>query len=391
MRYPLNRRGLLVSGAAFAAGAGGVKLASAGGAGATVGGELPAAPAAPSTDAGELPNLKVSFASAHTRVTPGGWTRQVTVSELPVATAIAGVQMHLNPGAIRELHWHAAGEWALMLSGSARVTAIDAQGRNFVDDVGAGDLWFFPSGLPHSIQGLEDGCDFLLVFDDGAFSEFDTFLLCDWFDHTPSSVLAKNFGLPEATFAHLPSEQERYIFPGVVPGPLSSDAVRSPAGVVPDRMTYRLSQQKPISCPGGRVRIVDASNFPASATIAAALVEVDPGGMRELHWHPNADEWQYYLDGQARMTVFGGQGRAATFDFQAGDVGSVPAPMGHYVENTGTTTLRFLELFRAGRYADVSLRQWLALTPPELVSAHLNIDRATIAALPRDKQVVVRG
>ena len=396
MRHPLNRRDLLVGGAALAAGAGGVKLVGADGAGAPAAGEPHArrrlaAPDPPSTDAGKLPKLKFSFDAAHTRVTPGGWTRQVTVRELPVARTIAGVQMQLKPGAIRELHWHAAGEWAIMLAGSARVTAIDAQGRNFIDDVGKGDLWFFPAGLPHSIQGLQDGCEFLLVFDDGAFSEFDTFLICDWFDHTPRRVLAKNFELPESTFAHLPSEQERYIFPGVVPGPLGSDAVRSPAGTVPGKLTYGLSRQKPITCPGGRVRIVDSSNFPASASIAAALVEVDPGGMRELHWHPNADEWQYYIDGQARMTVFGAQGRATTVDFQAGDVGYVPSPMGHYVENTGTTTLRFLELFRAGRYADVSLEQWMALTPPELVAAHLNIDRATIAALPKGKQVVVRG
>lgn len=139
------------------------------------------------------------------------------------------------------------------------------------------------------------------------------------------------------------------------------------------------------------MKIVDSSLFAVSTTIAAALVEVDPGGMRELHWHPNADEWQYYIEGQGRMTVFGGQGTATTLDFAAGDVGYVPFPMGHYVENTGTTTLRFLEMFRSPRYADVSLEQWMALTPPELVSAHLNIDRATIAALTKRKQIVVRG
>ena len=160
---------------------------------------------------------------------------------------------------------------------------------------------------------------------------------------------------------------------------------------MPESLTYRLSKQKPIDCPGGRVRIVDSSNFPASSTIAAALVEVDPGGMRELHWHPNADEWQYYMSGQARMNVFGANETATTFDYQAGDVGYVPFPMGHYVENTGNSTLRFLEMFRAERFADVSLEQWMALTPPGLVSAHLNIDRATIAALPKRKQIVVRG
>jgi oxalate decarboxylase len=172
------------------------------------------------------------------------------------------------------------------------VTAVDARGRTFIGDVGTGDLWFLPTGLPHSIQGLQDGCRFLLVFDDGHFSEFDTLLLCDWLRHTPREVLAKDFGRPASTFARLPSEQERYIFPGRVPGPLSADSVRSPAGPIPDALTHRLSAQPPVDCPGGRVRIVDAARFPASATIAAALVEVEPSGMRELHWHLAADEWQ---------------------------------------------------------------------------------------------------
>jgi oxalate decarboxylase len=347
--------------------------------------------APPSTDAGSMPNLKYSFAAAHMRVTPGGWAREVTVRDMPVATTIAGVDMRLKPGAIRELHWHDAAEWAIMLAGRARITAIDAGGRNFIADIGEGDLWFFPAGIPHSIQGLQDGCEFLLVFDDGAFSDFGTFLLTDWFAHTPRSVLAKNFGVPESAFAHIPVhvEKERYIFEGKVPGPLASDTIRSPAGTVPHSFLHRLTAQKPIECPGGRVQIVDSSNFPAT-TIAAALVEVDPGGMRELHWHPNADEWQYYLAGKARMTVFAANGTANTFDYQAGDVGYVPFPMGHYVENTGETPLRFLELFRSDRYADVSLDQWLALTPPELVRAHLNVDRRMTGALLERKQLVVR-
>jgi oxalate decarboxylase len=165
--------------------------------------------------------------------------------------------------------------------------------------------------------------------------------------------------------------------------------VRSPAGTVPQSFSYRLSAQKPIEAPGGRVRIVDSVNFPVSTAIAAALVEIDPGAMRELHWHPNADEWQYYIAGKARMTVFGAEGEANTFDYQAGDVGYVPFPMGHYVENTGAEPVRFLEMFRSDRYADVSLDQWLALTPPELVRATLNVDQRTISALRKRKAIVV--
>lgn len=345
----------------------------------------------PSTDSGTLPNLRFSFSDAHMRLSSGGWTRQVTVRELGVSTTIAGVNMRLNAGGVRELHWHKAGEWAFMLYGRARITAVDAQGRSFVDDVGVGDLWYFASGIPHSIQGLgPDGCEFLLVFDDGGFDEDNTFLISDWFKHTPNDVLAKNFGVPASSFGRTRDPHELYIFAASVPGPLASD--RRPGAItVPHSFSHRMTAQQPIKTGSGTVRITDSSVFPASTTIAAALVEVNPGGMRELHWHPNVDEWQYYIEGEGRMGVFGASGQARTFDFRAGDVGYVPFAMGHYVENRGTTPLRFLEMFRSTYYADVSLDQWMALTPPELVSAHLKLDPEVMDALRRNKVPVVPG
>jgi len=343
----------------------------------------------PSTDAGTLPNLKFSFALAHNRLQEGGWARQVTVRELPIATTLAGVNMRLNPGGVRELHWHKEAEWAYMLNGRARISAIDQEGRNFLDDVGVGDIWNFPAGIPHSIQGLEEGCEFLLVFDDGNFSEDSTFLITDWFAHTPRAALAKNFGVPESDFAGIPTH-ERYIFPVKVPGPLASDQVSDPYGRLPQTFSHRLFAQEPVKTSGGTARIVDSSNFPAASTIAAALVEVEPGAMREMHWHPNNDEWQYYIEGSGRMTVFASEGKARTFDYQAGDVGYVPFAMGHYIENTGDTPLRFLELFKSPRFADVSLNQWMALTPPELVQAHLNLNPTVMGALRKQKWPVVK-
>jgi oxalate decarboxylase len=145
--------------------------------------------------------LRFSFSDSHVRQTKGGWTRQITERELGISKNIAGVNMRLNAGSIRELHWHKEAEWAYMLYGSARITAIDPQGRNFIDEAGVGDLWYFPGGIPHSIQGLgPDGCEFLLVFDNGGFDEDSTFALSDWFKHTPSDVLGKNFGVPSSLF-----------------------------------------------------------------------------------------------------------------------------------------------------------------------------------------------
>ena len=343
----------------------------------------------PSTDHGTLPNLRFSFSDSHVRQESGGWTRQVTARELGISKNIAGVNMRLNAGGVRELHWHKAAEWAYMLYGSARITAVDAKGQNFVDDVGVGDLWYFASGVPHCIQGLNpDGAEFLLVFDDGDFDEDNTFLISDWFKHTPNDVLAKNFGVAVTFFGHTPDPGERYIFPAQLPGALASDKIPG-ATAVPQSLSHRMLEQQPIKTKSGTVRITDSSVFPASKNIAAALVEVEPGGMREMHWHPNTDEWQYYIEGQARMGVFAAAGQARTFDFMAGDVGYVPFAMGHYIENTGNTRLRFLEIFKSSYYADVSLNQWMALTPPELVEAHLNLDRQVMAALRKEKVPVV--
>src|ERR1700693_5557584 len=215
----------------------------------------------PSTDQGTLPNLRFSFADAHTRLTSGGWTRQVTVRELGISKDIAGVNMRLNAGGVRELHWHKAAEWAYMLYGTARITAIDANGRNFIDDVGVGDLWYFPSGIPHSIQGLDpDGCEFLLVFDDGDFDEDNTFLISDWFKHVPNDVLAKNFGVPASLFGHTPDPSELYIFPAPVPGPLSSDKIPR-STQVPERFSHRMMAQRPIRSKSGTVRVTDSSVF----------------------------------------------------------------------------------------------------------------------------------
>src|SRR5580658_7346262 len=171
----------------------------------------------PSSDAGAVQTFKYPFGLAHKRMQEGGWSREVTVRELAVSKSIAGVDMRLTAGGVRELHWHTAAEWAFMLYGNARITGLDADGKSFVGDVTEGDLWYFPTGIPHSIQGLNpDGAEFLLVFDDGNFSEYETVLLTDWMAHTPHDVVAKNFGVSEKALADMP-KKERFIFQTAVP------------------------------------------------------------------------------------------------------------------------------------------------------------------------------
>jgi oxalate decarboxylase len=352
----------------------------------------PSAVSPPPTDAGSVQTFKYPFGFAHKRLHEGGWSREVTVRELEVSKTMAGVNMRLTAGGVRELHWHTAAEWAFMLTGSARITAIDSDGKSFVGDVKENDLWYFPTGIPHSIQGLNpDGAEFLLVFDDGNFSEYATVLLSDWMAHTPKDVLAKNFGVAQAALEKLP-QKELFIFQAAVPGPLETDqrAAAGTRGLSSTDFAFR-TMSTPVAkrTKSGEVRIVDSNVFKISKSIAAAIVTVHPGGIRELHWHQNADEWQYFFAGKARMTVFATGARARTMDFQAGDVGYVQQTLPHYIENTGDTDLKFLEMFKSSVYQDLSLSEWLTHTPPELVMAHLNIDKSTWDAIPRDEMVVM--
>lgn len=270
-----------------------------------------------------------------------------------------------------------------MLVGNARVTSIDEKGRSFIDDIKAGDLWNFEAGLPHSIQALDEGCEFLLVFSSPDFSENNTFLLSDWFAHTPVDVVAANLKKTVGEISSFP-KSEKYIFPAEVPGPISEVNRPVPQGSVPSPFTLHMDTITPVESEAGRVRIVDSTVFPAAQTISGAFVEIEPGGMRELHWHPKAEEWQYYIQGTARMTVFNSNGISRTFDFEAGDVGVVPLVAGHYVQNTGDEKLIFIEVFKNPVYSDISANKWLASNPAQIVADHLNVTTSVVESFPQD-------
>jgi oxalate decarboxylase len=333
-----------------------------------------------------------SFNLMHKRIQDGGWARQVTQSDFQISEDVSGVNMRLGPGGVRELHWHQQAEWAVMVDGKCRVTVVDAEGRPAVRDVTAGDLWYFPAGLPHSLQGLgPSGAEFVLVFDNGKASEYNTLLLTDWMAHTPPEVLAENFNLPVSAFQNMPVDQ-RWIYQGSEPPPLAQvqREIASPLGEPELEFTFSTSKMAPTTqSRGGSVKIVDSRNFPVSTTIAAGVVTIKPGGLRELHWHPNADEWQYWVQGSGRMTVFNTGPAAVTMDFHPGDIGYVKKGLGHYIQNTGSTDIIMVETFKDKQFSEVTLSQWLAVSPRQMVAETLKMDPRLIEQISKGRPEVV--
>lgn len=168
------------------------------------------------------------------------------------------------------------------------MTAVDENGVYQAEKLNYGDIWYFPKGVAHTVQGLEDENEFLLVFDDGDFDKVGTtFNLDDWVARTPKSVLAKNFGVDESVFDKVPAKNP-YIVNGTVATKTISGAV-TPSATGASSFVYRTLQHEPekIGGSGGEFYKIDSTNFPRAKTIAATFVTLKPGALRELHWHPN--------------------------------------------------------------------------------------------------------
>lgn len=235
---------------------------------------------------------------------------------------------------------------------------MNEEGQTTYDDLNAGDVWFFPAGLPHTIQALDKGVEFLLVFDSGSFSEDNTFLASELFLRTPKSVLAKNLKTDVSAFNNAPTDQ-LYIFPGTpAPSNISAQNITGPAGSIPTNssFTYHFSQQAPYVVDGGSIKIIDPTTFPIASNFSVALVTVQPGAMREIHWHVDSDEWNFFIAGNARITVFSAPESSRTFDFAEGDVGYVPFPDSHYIENTGDVDMIYLEILQAPKFTGEWIR-----------------------------------
>lgn len=337
-----------------------------------------------------LPSFRYPLGEQPLHTFDGGVSKQATVDNFPVSEKLAGVYMTLSAGALREMHWHAnAAEWGYVISGHCRITIIDPEDRSETVDFGPGDVWYFPRGHGHSIQGLDD-CVFLLAFDNGSFSEFGTFSASDWLAQTPPEVLAKTFGVPQATFADFP-KAEVYMNVGPVPAPIPAFPAASSVATSTLTHRYRLKAQVPQTFVGGTMHLVSEREFPISTTMTGAILTIQPGSLREMHWHPNAAEWQYYLSGSGRMTVFGSHGRSSTDTFGAGDVGYVPQGYGHYIENTGTEPLVVLIVLNNGVYQSISVTAWMASNTPTLLGTNFRQTPETFAGFPKGDVFMPKG
>jgi oxalate decarboxylase len=375
----LPRRDLLKGAAAFAAGAFATLAGSAAAGDPSFQNNVPD----PLLSGEELPTFKFALEKSVGKVIGNSSGKEATVKQLPISKGIAGVSMRLEPGAMRELHWHAtAAEWAFVITGRVRTTVIEPQGYAETNDFGPGDVWYFPRGHGHMLECLgHEPAHFILIFDNGYFSEFGTFSITDWLGHTPMELLAKNFGVPAETFDSFP-KKEVYFARGAVPPENQTPPI---GGRKLSALTHKfemLSQEPHGVFKGGREWRVDSTRFPISKTVTGVILDLDPGALRELHWHPTADEWQYVIEGNISVTMFASGGRYRTETLEKGDVGYIPQGYGHSVENVGDKPCRVLIGFNTGNYATIDLSTWIAGNPADVLATNFSQPAALFEKFP---------
>jgi oxalate decarboxylase len=324
------------------------------------------------------------------KATTGGWARDITTKGLPIATDIAGAHLFLNPGGVREMHWHNSAEWAYILAGHCQVTVVDPKGETEVANYNAGDLWYFPKGHAHAIQALgSEPCHAVLAFDDGLYGEHGTFGLSDWISRLDPGTLAQVLGLQKEVVTKIPTA-EVYIKQGEVIGRHSAEA--HAVQVLGRRRTHRfrlMAQEPRISTPGGTIHVASAKEYPISTTMTGVVTKLKAGAMHAPHWHPYANEWHYVAKGRTRVSLFATDKRMATADLSPGDCAYIPRGCGHVVQNIGTTECEIVGVLDNGSYSESGLSDWVANVPRQLLANNLGLPVNAFAAVKRNKSVII--
>ncbi len=331
---------------------------------------------------GEAPAFTASLDRAPLKQTSGGWAREVTTRTLPIATGIAGAHLFVNAGGCREMHWHNSDEWAMVLGGHAQITAVDPSGEMEVVNVGPGDLWYFPRGHAHAIQTLGDvPLNAILAFNDGLYAEHGTFGLSDWMSRLQPAELAQALGVAIHAVDLLPAG-ETYIMQGEVL-PLSGPEAQAERPWPAERShRFRLTSGTPrFQAACGNMHAAGRDQF-AMAGMAGVVMVMQPGAMQPPHWHTEADEWHYVVQGRVHFTLFGPDKHVAVAELGPGDCAYIPANSGHLVRNTGDTPSEVVSVLNGPSYEEASISDWLRQAPPHLLTNNLNVDRWLLPRFP---------
>lgn len=319
---------------------------------------------------------------------PGGTLRELTAADFPSIPNMASSLVDLEPGGLRGLHWHnTAAEIGFVVKGEALLTVVDWNNNAEVTTLQAGDIYSVPVGLGHSLACLgSEPCRIVAVYDDGTTVESNAFNATDWIQAEPGNILSAILNLPgeqlQRSAAKVPLITKNSPLL-VAPTKTHGLATRSAQS-----FRFPLTQMPPVTSSGGTFVQASRQDFPMSKTMIASLTVLNPRGIREPHWHPNADEWDFVISGRARITLFEGANKSGSIEVGPGDIGYLKRNAAHAVETIGDEPFRLFSVFNADTFQAIGMSGLLIGTPDVILVRSLGLSEAEVAKISKEKRFI---
>lgn len=283
----------------------------------------------------------------------------------------------LKAGGMREPHWHPnAHELGYCLEGRGLMTIFSPGAGHDTFTIEPGTLSFVPMGYLHHVQNLDDGpLKMLLCFSHEMPEDIN---LSSTLGMIPLSALGSTFNLDPAFFKGL--------HPSIKPIFINKSPQKVPIDLSWSNNRFKMNLegiQPQIKNHGGTVRINNQSLMPALDGLTMYSLKLEPKGVREPHWHPNAHELNYLIKGRARIALLSPGEQVDAFEMEEGDISFLPKGYYHYIENIGNTALQFAVFFNHPMPSDLGLSGSLGAYSNELLANLFKVTAPYFNPMPK--------
>lgn len=305
-------------------------------------------------------SFKYQLEQAEPQRYAGGTSRMATAANIAELSGLAMASLHIDPGAMQELHWHTnANELNYCLSGQGEIGIFLSGTKASLFTIQAGSASFVPVGAAHYIRNT--GSEVLHVITGFSHEQPEHISFSDSFGFIPRNLLAQTFELPTESFPALPQQKEQFL---VKVGQVSPTGASSSSP-----LTVNVNDIPPVNYDGGSLRTVSTQFIAALDGINLVHLQEKPGALREPHWHPNVAELGYYVQGSAQIAVIAPNEERETFLVQPGNLGFIPRNYLHYVKNVSNDPLEAIVFFSSNKQTHIDLSQVMGLFPHEVIAA----------------------
>lgn len=134
----------------------------------------------------------------------------------------------------------------------------------------------------------------------------------------------------------------------------------------------------------GSITRLTADTFPILAGMSIKRLVLQPGSIREPHWHANADEIGYCISGSVLVSILDNGSSFSSFTISAGQMFTIQSGSLHHIENIGDEVVEIIVAFSNERPEDFSLHAAFGQMTDAVLGNTYDLEAAAFAPLARD-------